>query len=680
MRRPNYSAVTGVTTALVAVCVFRLIFQPQIPPPHPELAQGINGEFVARAASQDVAWYPLGPRAFADAQRLSRPILIAIGVPWSGVGREADRSFVVPEIATALNRGFIPVRIDAAHDPRWISEFLPLQRARTGFSVGFQGWVFDLKGRLIDFVGRIDAGETLNQQRMLTALVRAQDRFSKAVLEDSLPPLEASQLADAAALQDPAMSDLSIAKAARSLSDSLDPRLGGWNVHGIEIGRPLAYRFLQVTGEARRAGIALRSLALSPQCDWLDGGFFRLIRTENRQPDYDKVCAINAQFAEALAVQDAISSDPLLRKAAKRTVEWLLSTRSDGMLPGAEQGDEDLRGRSERSSFAPRRLRQAVSQGLISAAQKSWAESNLGLNGSGGGERLAYPNDPRLVGDVDLDQTLTALRKAAGRPRARVAPNLADTNGAVAACLLRIARLWNDETLATQAGEIVDAVDHFQSRGRVRHSLRQSWEDGYLSDSLAYADATLEDFLTNGRVPSLQRGAETLRTALRIFGDGTGTLRTSAKPLPLVPPRLALPQVTDDEHESTSAASLRILDAYAAVLGSSGEDFHQAADRLYARIGAVSEALPSMGGALGSLARHLDSRAVLVVGQDAAARAFRLARKLPNRLVAPILGPARPDLVGKPAGIYIATPTSLTGPFTEEEVLRRLPINLEVGL
>jgi uncharacterized protein YyaL (SSP411 family) len=351
------------------------------------------------------------------------------------------------------------------------------------------------------------------------------------------------------------------------------------------------------------------------------------------------------------------------------------------MVPAAEQGDEDPRGRSERSSFSPRRLRQAVEKGLITPDQKAFAEQSLSLAGNGGQDRLLYPTDPKIVTDASrLDATLDALRKAAGRPRDKVSVDLADSTGTVAASLLRIARLWSDDELARQAGEVVDGLERFRTKGRVRHSLRMSSENVFLGDALAYCDATLQDYIANGRVPSLERGTEALRETLRLFGDGNGLLRPSSTALPLNPPRAVLPQATDDEREATSAAALRLLDAYATVLGPRGNDFRRAADLLYVRLGAVAEALPAMGGTLAALARHQDRRAVLVIGEDAINRSIRLTRALANRLVVPVLGPARPDLSGRPNGLYIATPTSVTGPFAEAELLRRLPRSLELGL
>ncbi len=683
MRRPNYSALTGVTTALVAVAVFRVLFQTEIPPPHPEIALWGQGEFVTRAAVQDIAWRPLSPATFAEAQRLSRPIFIAVGVPWSALGREADRSFASADVATALNQGFIPIRIDAAQDPRWLSEFLPLQRAQTGFSVGFQGWVFDLRGRLIDFIGRVDSGEALDQQKVLNALVRAQERFADAALTDDVPPLEATQNADTRRLLDPDMSDLSLANAARTLSNALDLDWGGWNIHGFVATRPLTMRFLQLAGEGERSGLALHQSLFTPRSDWIDGGLFRVVNRETKGPEYDKATQTNAEYAETLAVQDALRPDPLLRDAAKRTTNWILSLQVDRLVPGAEEGDEDARGRSERSSFSPMRLRQAVSEGKLTSEDKTWAEENLGLDGTGGLARVAYPVRASAVADgARLKKVLGALRRTAGKPRNVVAPGLADINGAVAASLLRIARLWKDPALAAAGGDMVDRLDHFRADGTVRHSLvGATGSFPFLGDSLAYADAALEDFLTNGRVPSLERGALVLREALHTFRDGgIGVLRPTPAAVTLIPGRISIPQVTDDEREALNATALRLLNSYATTLGPDGADFRQAAIPIYARLSAVSEAVPSMGGALGALARHLDARAAYVVGEDAALRAVNLAHLLPNRLVVPVLGPARRDLQGRPSGIYLVTPSGPTGPWTAAQIQERLPAGLEVGL
>ena len=683
MRRPTYSAVTGVTVAFAALCAFRIVFEPQIPPPHPEM-MGRMGEFVQRAKTQGIVWRPLGPRAFAEAQRLSRPVIVVVGVPWSAVGRQADEAFLTPEVARALNQGFIPIRIDAAQDPRWLSQFLPLHRLRSGFSVGFQAWVFDLKYRLIAFVGRSRADETLNGPAVVRTLIKAQADFSDAVLSDAAPPLESLQRADVDSLtsirgEDVSPKDVSLSAFARSLAEEIDPKWGGWSrAQGLLVARPLAARFLQLAGEEAAAGESLRHIALSPAADWLDGGFYRLLRDADRTPEYDKPTVANAQYAEALAVQDALRPDPVLRRAAARTAAWLLGLRDElGLAPGAEEGDEDAAGRSARASFSPRRLRESVAGGTLTQAQRDWAEDNLRLREDG---CIAVP-DPGVVSDPRFEPVLAALRRSAGPARPRIAAKLCDVNGTVAACLLRCARLWNDRDLAIAAGETVDRLESFRLGNGLRHVFYPlQVQDPYLGDSLAYADAALEDFLTNGRVASLQNGAAELRRALRLFAAPDGSLlRPSLPENGLIPGMAALPQVTDDEQEAPSAVALRLLGSYAAVLGPAGDDFAQVASGFESRLSAVVEAVPVMGGVLAALARHADSRAAYAVGPAALAQASALARRLPNRLVVPAIGPARRDLQSRPAGFYLPTPVGFAGPFTQAQALERLPRSLETG-
>ena len=676
MRRPNYGTVTGVTAALTAVCFLRAVLLPYIPPPNPEIAQWGKGEFVQRAADQEVHWRPVGQAAFDEARRLSRPLIVVVGVPWSRIGREADDAFAQPEVARALNSGFVPVRIDAAQDPRWLSQFLPLQRVRTGFGVGFQAWVFDLRYRLVDLVARIDGQDGIDENALLESLLAAKGRFAKAALSDATPPLQTSQDADRARLLQPAMATLDLTQAAPGIAAALDPYWGGWGSHGLFTGRPLALRFLQLAGRWEDTGDALRRIALSPRADWLDGGFYRAASRRTGLAQYDKPAILNAQTAEALAVQDAFRPDPLLRAAAHATIAWLLAMGDRDFVAAAEVGDEDRRGRSRRASFSPVRLRDSDAWRSLPSSTCDWADLELGLDGPG---RVLSPS-ARAVGDPRFVTARRALLATAGPRRKTVGEGLCDVNGTVAASLLRCARIWNDRALAERGGVLVDRLESFRSPKGFRHSLTDS--EGtlpYLGDALAYADAAMEDYLTNGRAPSLTNGSTALRQALRAFGGiEPGILRPSPSGTVLLPGIDEVPQVTDDEREALSALTLRLLDEYATVLGPSGADFSHAAYAVQIRLAVASDLLPAMGGALGAMARHGDPSALFVVGFDASKIASRLAPRLPNRLVVPIIGEARPDLRRCARGVYVVGPFGPIGPLSESEALARVAPTLNL--
>ena len=674
MRRPNYGAVTGVVTAVSLAGIARLALQGAIPPPNPEIARSGQGEFVAQAAQQAIHWRPLGAKAFNEARSLSRPIFLVIGVPWSAAGRRADETLASPQIAHAIDRGFIPVRVDAAQVPAWISEFLPLQRATTGFDVGYQTWVFDVRGDLIDSIAPIDAQDPQDERTVVDALVSAQNRFAAAAQSEALPALEVRQREDARRLLELTVGNLALGDAADALASGLGPD-GGWvapTARGAIVeDRSLAIRFLQLAGHTDETGDALRRTVLSPRADWLDGGFFRALGRDTRMPEYDKVAVANAQCAETLAVQNAIRPDPVLREFARATVSWLLGLRQDGMVAAAEQGDEDERGRSARACLAPARLRDAVAAGRLSTGDRDWAVDRLGLGGAGGARWLAIPVRSGIVGETErLRKVLASLRASAGPRRARVATNLVDVNGMVAACLLRCARLWNDPQLAEQAGLLVDRIEGCRDdRNDVRHSLFLAPNDGaYLGDALAYADAHMEDFLTNGRVPSLELGAAVLRRALvRFRGEDPGFLRSSPEGAEVFAHHPSLFQGADDDREATAAMPLRLLIAYASALGAPGADFQRAASEVAEHVNAVLDAAPTMGGSLGALARYTDSRALFVVGPDALDHAARLARRFPNRWVVPVLGPVRPELRGRPPGVYLGTSAAPSGSRGEDD-------------
>ena len=60
-----------------------------------------------------VYWWPWGPEALAEAERLGRPIFLSVGYAachWCHV--MAHESFEDDEVAAALNAGFVAIKVD----------------------------------------------------------------------------------------------------------------------------------------------------------------------------------------------------------------------------------------------------------------------------------------------------------------------------------------------------------------------------------------------------------------------------------------------------------------------------------------------------------------------------------------------------------------------------------------
>src|SRR4029078_11794695 len=87
------------------------------------------------------------------------------------------------------------------------------------------------------------------------------------------------------------------------------------------------------------------------------------------------------------------------------------------------------------------------------------------------------------------------------------------------------------------------------------------------------SDAALQDYLTSGRVPSLQNGLAVLQRALITFsGTSPGELRVGLPPSShLLPSATATAQLVDDMGESASAKAIRLCTAYGRLFLSSGD-------------------------------------------------------------------------------------------------------------
>ena len=65
-----------------------------------------------------VQWLPWSAAAFARARAERKPVLLSIAAPWCQGCREMDRtSYADPAIVTLIDRGFVPVRVDADRRP-----------------------------------------------------------------------------------------------------------------------------------------------------------------------------------------------------------------------------------------------------------------------------------------------------------------------------------------------------------------------------------------------------------------------------------------------------------------------------------------------------------------------------------------------------------------------------------
>src|SRR5881275_1846853 len=93
--------------------------------------------YLLQHADNPVDWYPWGEEAFAKARRENKPIFLSIGYStchWCHV--MAHESFENAEVATILNRDFVPVKLDREERPDLDRVYMTYVQQTTGHG----GW------------------------------------------------------------------------------------------------------------------------------------------------------------------------------------------------------------------------------------------------------------------------------------------------------------------------------------------------------------------------------------------------------------------------------------------------------------------------------------------------------------------------------------------------------------
>ena len=97
--------------------------------------------YLLQHAHNPVNWFPWGDEAFEQAKALNRPVLVSIGYStchWCHVMEE--ESFEDPEIAEALNRQFVCIKVDREERPDVDAIYMKAVQAMTGSG----GWPLNL--------------------------------------------------------------------------------------------------------------------------------------------------------------------------------------------------------------------------------------------------------------------------------------------------------------------------------------------------------------------------------------------------------------------------------------------------------------------------------------------------------------------------------------------------------
>jgi uncharacterized protein len=275
-----------------------------------------------------VDWLPWGEEALARARELDRPLLVSIGYSachWCHVMER--ESFEDPEIATLMNERFVCVKVDREERPDVDAIYMEAVQAMTGHG----GWplnVFITPEQVPFYAGTYfppqprqgmpswpmvlgavaEAWQSKRDEIRAQGSVLAARLSGATMLKPAAGPLDASILDDAVA-------------EARSHFDAVN---GGWG-GAPKFPASSTIEFLLRRGETAMALQTLRSMASGGIFDQAGGGFARYtVDATWTVPHFEKMLYDNALLARAYLHGWQVSDDPILRRTAEETLDWVL--------------------------------------------------------------------------------------------------------------------------------------------------------------------------------------------------------------------------------------------------------------------------------------------------------------------------------------------------------------------
>jgi uncharacterized protein YyaL (SSP411 family) len=294
----------------------------------PNALAGETSPYLLQHRDNPVDWLPWGEQALARARELDRPLLVSIGYSACHWCHVMEREcFEDAEIAALMNEHFVCVKVDREERPDVDAIYMEAVQAMTGRG----GWplnVFITPEQVPFYAGTYfppvqrsgmpawpdvlgGVAKAWAQQR---DDIRAQSeaivaRLSAgALLKPSAAPPGEDVLDDAVAL----------------LRTTFDSVHGGWG-GAPKFPSGSVVEFLLRRGEWPMALQTLRSMASGGINDQIGGGFARYSVDENwTVPHFEKMLYDNALLARAYVHGWQVSGDPILRRTAEETLDWVL--------------------------------------------------------------------------------------------------------------------------------------------------------------------------------------------------------------------------------------------------------------------------------------------------------------------------------------------------------------------
>ncbi|SFN65625.1 hypothetical protein SAMN05216386_1523 [Nitrosospira briensis] len=484
--------------------------------------------YLLQHVDNPVDWYPWGEEALARARAEDRPILLSVGYSachWCHV--MAHESFEDAEVAAAMNRDFVNIKVDREERPDIDQIYQMALYMLTQRSGGwpltlfltpdqkpfFGGTYFPKKPRhgmpgFLDLLPRV--ADTYH--------IRGADieRQSASLLKSfaNMLPSKGSSV--------PEFSEQALDEALAELGNRFDPVNGGFGdapkfLHPTELEFCLRRHFATENGEAlHMATYTLQKMAEGGIYDQLGGGFCRYSTDSYWHiPHFEKMLYDNGPLLRLYADAWIASGNPLFQQVVEETAAWVMremqpqgrSETEGGYYSTLDADSENEEGKFyvwDRSQVAQVLLPEeyaiiAPHYGLVHSANFEQRHWNLLIADSL--EKIAKDSDISV--EEAREKLASARNKLFAAREMRVHPGrdekiLTSWNGLTIRGMARAGRVFAREEWVKSAALAVDFI---------RSTL---WKNGRLlatyKDGTAHLNAYLDDhaFLLDGLLELMQ--------------------------------------------------------------------------------------------------------------------------------------------------------------------------------
>jgi uncharacterized protein YyaL (SSP411 family) len=647
-----------------------------------------------------VDWYEWGPEAFEEARRRDVPVLLSVGYAachWCHV--MAHESFEDEATAALMNQHFVNVKVDREERPDVDAVYMTATSAMTGHG----GWpmtvVLNHEGEPF-FAGTYFPDRPRHGQPAFTQVLQAladawRDRRDEVtgVAGRVGERLRAENDATGRGDLDAAVLEAAVETLGREF-DQTSAGFGTAPKFPPSMVLELLLRHQARTGSDRAGEMVAatcHAMARGGMYDQLGGGFARYsVDRDWVVPHFEKMLYDNAQLLGLYARWWRQSGDPLGRRVARETADFLLTdllTAEGGFASALDADSEGVEGKYY--AWTPAELVEVLGE-----EDGRWAAELLGVTEHGtfehGSSTLQLRHDPDDGERWARARSRLLEARSKRVPPARDDKVVAAWNGLAVGSLAQAGRLLEEQRYveaAVRAGSLlsdlhlVEGPDGLRLRRVSRDGVAGS-HAGVLEDYGCVADGFLALLSATGDPVWLERAGGLLDTALAHFSDDEGGFYDTADDAETLVARPRDP--SDNASPSGQSALVHALLTYAAVTGSGRH--RDAAEAALRTVRLLADRVPrfagwSLAAAEAALAGPLE---IAVVGEPGDPRRSELERAArqsvspgavvvvgaPGASDVPLL--AERGLVDGNAAAYVCRSMVCERPVTEVEELRRL--------